>query len=320
MSPQQQLWIVAALATVGLAVGSLLASGTFSGNNEKTDTGTAPPPAPKVTELDVPAKPNLVAAGGGSVWVASTHDRNGARLDPGRGKAGAFTLIGRPLDVAATSGAALFTVPEAGGVERASRSGSGASLSPLKTPGVPPFGVTAGEGALWATSEERIHRISLDGAVGPPVELPGFATALAAGEGSVWVATDDRGLLQLDPGDLRPKRRIELEGITALAVGAGAVWAITEAGDVIRVDPPTGKPARAAEPIEGALDIAVGEGYVWVVSADETVTRLDPGTAQAVGDPIEVPAEAGAISVGEGAAWVASESGVVTRIEAGRSA
>jgi hypothetical protein len=81
-------------------------------------------------------------------------------------------------------------------------------------------------------------------AVAGRVALPSPATALAVGEGAIWVLLEKGTLLRIDPDHHRVTGRLELGapsgGMSAgpLAVGEGAVWVGTREGTATaRVDP-----------------------------------------------------------------------------------
>jgi len=106
---------------------------------------------------------------------------------------------------------------------------------------------------------------------------------------------------------------------TAVAVGEGAVWVanrvvphstglhhdFTPAGTVSRIDPRTNAVA-ATIPVGRYSDaIAVGQGAVWVANHDDgTLSRIDPKTNSVVAT-IHVGGQPEGVAVGSGAVWVA---------------
>ena len=104
---------------------------------------------------------------------------------------------------------------------------------------------------------------------------------------------------------------------TAMAAGAGALWvASEEAGTVTRIEPRTGTVVRAIPVGNGPSAVATGEGAVWVVNGhDGTVSRIDPAT-NAVSGTVRVGGEPTAVAAGGGAVWVAGgEDGTVARVD-----
>ena len=105
-------------------------------------------------------------------------------------------------------------------------------------------------------------------------------TALAAGEGGVWVANfDDQTLQLIDPAtDNVGTVRLITGAPSAIATGGGYVWVTsTFQGTLFRFDP---KAAHSVVPIDvgtGASGAAFGDGSVWVTnSQDDQVCRLIP--------------------------------------------
>ncbi len=104
---------------------------------------------------------------------------------------------------------------------------------------------------------------------------------------------------------------------TAIAAGAGAVWvASEEAGTVIRLNSRSGAVAGLVRVGRGPSAIAVGEGAVWVANRhDGTLSRIDPERAVVTG-VVSVGDDPVAVAAGEGSVWVAGgESRTVVRVD-----
>ena len=109
---------------------------------------------------------------------------------------------------------------------------------------------------------------------------------------------------------------------TAIAAGAGALWvASEEAGTVTRIEPRTGTVVRAIPVGNGPSALASGEGAVWVVNRhDGTLSRIDPATNTVTGT-VRVGSDPTAVAAGDGAVWVAGgEDGTIARVEPGGAA
>ncbi len=150
---------------------------------------------------------------------------------------------------------------------------------------------------------------------------------LAAGEGAVWVAVlrgTKQVVLELGPevGDLR--REIPygaqsaspaLSSLQPLAVGAGALWAIDPAvGGVWRIDPHSGTRRKLAEGLN-AFALAAGDGAVWVAS-QSGVTKIDAVTGNELGSVSsgsQAPGETASVALGADAVWFTSSSGQTLR-------
>jgi YVTN family beta-propeller protein len=139
-------------------------------------------------------------------------------------------------------------------------------------------------------------------------------TAVAVGEGSVWVANfDEQTLSRVDPVTRKELTRIPAGGApTGLAVGDGFVW-VTHGfvGTVSRIDPGLNRITATLQLGSGVADVVVAANAVWVVnSIDGTVLRIDPATGALVrtiavgGSPTGVAADAHSL-------WIADRRSVV---------
>jgi DNA-binding SARP family transcriptional activator len=149
------------------------------------------------------------------------------------------------------------------------------------------------------------------------------STAVALGDGVVWVADGSRTLTRIDArtGKVTGIRTdMRLDGVT---VGAGAVWAFsTNAPGVVRVDPERGRAqsmpilTRPDVAAPAPIGIAATSDWVWVLNAETaTVTAIDP-EAVAVQHTIDIgidraPAD---ITAAEDVVWVANGDGTLSRI------
>jgi YVTN family beta-propeller protein len=93
-----------------------------------------------------------------------------------------------------------------------------------------------------------------------------FVFAVAFGAGAVWTIGWDGNLVRIDPDTTRETLKTTIgDSPTAIAVGEGAVWvADGYAGRVSRVDSRTGKVVATIEVGSHPSAVAVGEGGVWV--------------------------------------------------------
>ncbi len=239
-----------------------------------------------------------IGIGAGAAWVANQYDRTVTRID----------LRARPAT--RTLGAGLM-----------------------------PTDVAVGEGGVWVLDAEVNVVKRLDPAYltfGPAIRFrrlpptreysPALQqTAIAVGEGAVWVA-DGFGLLtRIDPRRPSRQRVYRLRRYTnAIATGGGAVW--LSAGSppsVLRVDPRTGK-VVATIPIaarSGAFApfphaVGVGAGSVWVTNGNTaTISRVDLQT-EGVVVSLKLALNLSRVAVGSGAVWVAdTDFGTILKID-----
>ena len=281
-----------------------------------TPTGTVP----------LGRSPANVAVGGGSVWVIDADDRTVSRIDPtGRKSARTFSTASTPTDIAVGAGAVWIgnASPDAG---FASYPGSVSRLDPVSgvvetTIKLPRKGGTYYQGggisaqfiavtpdAVWVVNpDQTVSRID-PGTNRVVARIRGVvASAIAAGDGRVWLVDDD-GVAEIDPTTNRVARRIPVaaDGLTALAVAEGSIWAADPfGGSVWRIDPDPEVRQRTIPVDFGVNAVAVGAGAVWASNeiADQ-VHRIDPATNEASRlAPVAAP---GGVGVGPDAVWVSS--------------
>jgi DNA-binding SARP family transcriptional activator/ABC-type branched-subunit amino acid transport system substrate-binding protein/streptogramin lyase len=171
------------------------------------------------------------------------------------------------------------------------------------------------------------------------VPLGTSPSAVAVGEGSVWVVdADDRTVSQIDAETRARVRTFSPSGTpTDVAVGAGSVWvghatsgnllgnllptSITrldaETGlvvDTFDLGAPPGGNLYGVIPGVSRQHIAAAGDAVWAINPDLTVSRIDPRTNRIVARIDNVRAEN--IAVGEGEVWL-TEGNRLTEIDPG---
>lgn len=149
-------------------------------------------------------------------------------------------------------------------------------------------------------------------------------TAIALGEGGVWVANaEESSVTRLDPANGKFVANIGTGGdVSDLAVGFHSVWvADGNDGNVTRIDPHLnqteypiplpfpGRPSVAPNPV---FYIAVDARYVWATRGDQLV-RIDPRTGRADGH-LTVGTPTG-LATGGGSVWVTTQSEFLLRID-----
>jgi DNA-binding SARP family transcriptional activator len=231
-----------------------------------------------------------------------------------------------PLDLAANSIAGMAA-------------SGGAPEFGIPLPGRP-TGIAAAHGTAYVVTVESPALTVVDArsrSRSRTVPLAMTPSAVAIGEGGVWVADARRGLVvRLPPGygEITARiayrrtipRRPNAGGFrldpTSLAAGAGAVWLTDGSARLRRVDPRTRRVTSIAapRPLDG---VTVGAGAVWAFSARHaTVVRVDP-RSNAVTDSIRIVTRGGAeapfpvgIAATADAVWVLNgNTATVTRID-----
>jgi virginiamycin B lyase len=132
---------------------------------------------------------------------------------------------------------------------------------------------------------------------------------VVAGAGSVWVASDQKGVLsRIDPATNKVIARIKVSlGTHYLAFGYGSVWAVSsESKTIQRIDPVTNTVMKTTTLGKEPGFLTAGVGGVWVQEqGDGTVARVHPETAEVtgrvkVGDVLKW----GDIDTGAGMVWL----------------
>jgi YVTN family beta-propeller protein len=178
------------------------------------------------------------------------------------------------------------------------------------------YAVAAGPDAVWVGSGGDIFKIdsSSHELVGR-WHYGGGINDLAVKGGSVWLVSSAETVARVSGRTIRPTAEASIGVIpTALAIGDGWIWvAAPDPFDphaaVWRLDPVTARVTQTTKlgKVVGyppTLDIAFGEGALWVSSFDAgTVTRLDPATGNVVAT-IRIGGHPSGIAVGANRVWV----------------
>lgn len=342
--PPRRRWRIVAAAAAGAAVVAavlLLAAGSGA-----PDAVAVPANAVAVIEpgsnrivdaVETPADPGPIAAAGGYLWV----------LNPGNGTLSRINERTRELAETAGIGGdhpAGNLVADADNVWVAESCQDGTkgeiarlvtTLRPLtindqiaipldtaehgradpNAQSSPGCGITSRGLTIWSASyvPPGLARLDVDPPDSPLADvtrvrrLPFITTALAIGEGSLWVRDTRRDVVwRADPETLELQREIQTgTEPTAITVGAGAVW-VANAGDgsVSRIDPQANAATRSISVGDAPVALAVGAGAVWVAnSGDGTVSRIDPATAKVVAT-IRTGHQPRGVAVAGGKVWV----------------
>jgi streptogramin lyase len=177
--------------------------------------------------------------------------------------------------------------------------------------------VAVGEDGVWMLSAGTApDLVRIDPATNEVVETvpaPSGATAVRAGDGSLWITRALAGqLLRVDPATGGELAQIDVAPeSTFLAFGEGGVWTMGSTGEVAHVDPATNSVvamiATGGEVFHG--DVAVGGGYVWARISESLFAQIDPATDTVVaryGPPSE---GSGGIDADGQAVWVSDYLG-----------
>jgi YVTN family beta-propeller protein len=241
-----------------------------------------------VTQVPVGLRPGPIAAERAFVWVGNLEDRSLTRIDVARRTmAGNFPLGGRtPTGLAVDRGVVWVGHGRLGSVSRVD-----AEFGHVL--GVTPVSVAAdATGAIWVVfGDGTLARLDRAGRVADSTAATISPGDVAAGYGSVWVASALKGRVQR----FSPLSLAEIDSSTvgsrpsAIAVGFGDVWVASAGADVVyRIDIGGGSIDASVPVGDAPAGLAVSADAVWVAnSGSGTISRIDPETNEVV-ETIEV--------------------------------
>ena len=179
-----------------------------------------------VPQADVGNGASAVAVSGTTVWVANTADGtlSKVRVSSGKAEGAPIPLSASPSAIATGAGGLWVASQDAGVVLHLTSAGDLIRRIPV---GAGPASIAVQRNAVWVADSEQgtLWRINpkTDNAT-PSAHLGGRPTAVAVGDGRVWVAEQGGKLVSVDPntGNLHT---VAIGGSpAALAVGSGRVW------------------------------------------------------------------------------------------------
>jgi virginiamycin B lyase len=267
----------------------------------------------------------LVAVGGVELLCAQT-----PAVAPIGKKAVATLNVPGSADFLVADGESVWTTNQ-GRIERLQRDQPG----PVATVPVPnPCGAPEiGFGAAWVANcqDLSVYRIDRQTARIVATIATGLADrrgelSVAVGAGSVWVLTDQAGVLaRIDPETNHVAARINVAPYSYAAVfGFGSVW-ITNTGaprsggngSVQRIDPGSNRVVGTIPVGPTPRFLAAGEGAVWTLNqGDGSVSRIDPASNRVVATiAANVSGLGGDIATGAGRVWVRAEKVLLSVID-----
>jgi len=186
-------------------------------------------------------------------------------------------------------------------------------------------GGVASEDAVWLRdgSAGTVIRVGArDNKASAPVSIGGKPCgSLVSAFKSVWTPScGERGVVRIDPADLKVTARAEVEVADAdgrIASGTGSIWVVTDRkGVVTRIDPDTNKPVAEIHVAGGAAAVLFHGDALWVTSgAGKNLTRINPNNNEIV-EIIDVGPEPVRLAAADGAVWTLNRGdGSVTRVD-----
>jgi YVTN family beta-propeller protein len=282
------------LLAAAAAVGTPLAVYRSHTAKSATENNVAiiDPKTNKVQAVEpVGTQPNALVEEAGSVWVANLEDRTISRV--------ALRTRKAPRTIAVVAQVAGL----ASGLRAVWYSTSSGSLYRID----PSY---ASSPTLVDTASKLAAQAEQD------IGFPRLQRPLVVSSGSVWLANPGGYVVRVDPSSGAVLKRITVgRSPAAMAAGRGSMWVASPLDDVVfRIDPTNAAtPIRVGH---GPSGVAVGAGAVWVSDRyDDTVQRIDPVT-NSVFTTIHVGSSPEGIAFAGGAVWVAnSHDGTIDRID-----
>jgi YVTN family beta-propeller protein len=156
------------------------------------------------------------------------------------------------------------------------------------------------------------------GGIDAQVALASRPSAIAAGGGYIWVASETDGTLSRIDTRTRAVQTLEIgESAAGVAYGGGSVWVTnSESRSVTQVNPDSLTVVQTIPVGNSPGAVAAGDDAVWVANRlDGTVSRIDLERGAATKTIPVGPAPSG-LAAGADAVWAASEgSGRVLRLD-----
>ena len=239
-------------------------------------TSAAAASAPKERVLTVPGFADFLAVDGSSVWATN------------RGRVERWSKKGKQAEVAMTHPCGAMAVAF---------------------------------GSLWVAdcNDRTLNRIDLETEQKSAVIATGIANPkgelnVVAGAGSIWVASDDKGVIvRVDPTTNAVTTSIQVDpGSYYLAFGLGSLWAVSAVHQSLqKIDPETNTVVKRTALGREPGFLVAGEGAVWVQEqGDGTLARIDPATGEVSGRvKVDETLKYGDIDAGGGKIWLRTTAG-----------
>jgi YVTN family beta-propeller protein len=258
---RKQLWVIAALVVVAVAVpvslilarggGTLLHVGANAAGLIDTNQGRV------LASVPVGGRPAGIAYYRGAIWVVNTVNGTVSRIDP------RTESVEDSIEV-----------------------------------GNSPSGLAAGQGALWVTNSEEgtVSEINPDAnRVVQTIAVGNGPRGIIVGAGAVWVANSlDGTVSRIDPTAGAVTRTIPVGGTpSAVTVGGGAIWVASETtGAVSRIDPASGlysrrSPSATDRPTSLSRQVRCGSRTASTVQSRASTRQRTPSLRRSTSETIQ---------------------------------
>lgn len=286
------LGVVALFAVVLIFV--LMVGGDDEDSEPAESTPTSAAPADEGAAALVPSTgpsrpipvrgaPVGIAAAGDSVYAVT---KEGASLDgfdqrTGQRILGPIDLGAAAGDIAIAGDFAWVTLPDADSVAQVDLSADQPAPDTYGV-GAGPDGIVAAAHSIWVLDEDSRELSRIDQEGGDPETFGLDAakpSAIAYGDGEIWVADAKGAVFRVDPDAPGKQKRLPVPGEPAALVVTddGTVWVADAAGGtVVALDPSSGDAVEIAVGGEPS-DLAADSERLWVANADGYVSAIELG-------------------------------------------
>ena len=192
--------------------------------------------------------------------------------------------------------------------------------------GEPCSGLIFAFGSLWVPvcgSHPSLDRIDPDAnAVAAVFPLPprNSEGGITASKDSIWLATSDGALTQIDPNTGGRRRRIAIpSGSFNPFYAGGVVWLTSgEYDELLAIDARAGTVLARIPVGSKPRFLTAGAGFVWTLNqGDGTITKVDAASKRVVASiDAGIPGRGGEIAYGDGSVWATLVRTPLTRIDA----
>jgi streptogramin lyase len=238
------------------------------------------PTAENRIQLRISLPPGLhtVAFGNHSIWMTNPEQHTISRMDAETGKVvGApIALDFEPREIAYGEDAVWVCSADRTRLARIDPETNEVmteiDLRDLEIPTYTHLLLTAGEGAVWLTSETIVIQIDphTNQLMGAPLVAGESIIAVALGHGTLWTGSHDDGIIaRIDPQTHQVVAKIDMGfAVHGLAVGEESAWVLDEHGfAVVRIDPTSNQPQERMPIDFVGSNLAAGADSVWVAPA-----------------------------------------------------
>jgi len=270
---------------------------------------------PRLTKIQVGARPFSLVEADGSIWVASFLAGTVQRIDPATNRVTATLQVGgQPYGLTA-GGGSIWVGNNA--LDSVARIDTATNRVVATVPvGDRPIGLAydAGTAAVWVADfgDGAVTEIdAATNAVRRRAVIAGEHEDVALGFGSIWIPSEEGTLTRVDRATLTPTAVIPVAADPDYAlVASGYVWTTAYRGSVIsRIDPAANAVAGALPAHGGLQGIDFDGSAFWAAGYDEDLLlEIDPASGRILG---RWPTDAGPrdVLVAAGSVWVASSRG-----------